>query len=423
VRGLTASTSIPMPFFAAPEARVALALALGLLIGLERERRNAKASSRGFAGVRTFGLVGLLGGLFAYTQSAPLVVAGAVIVGLAALTAYVVNREDPDRGMTTEIAMLVTYALGALALRNPTLCAAGAVTVASLLALRSPLHHWVGEVLSDDDLRDGLVFLVFALVVLPVAPDVRVGPYGAINPQSLARLVVVLMFVQGVGNIARRAIGPRYGLAVAGFVGGFVSSSATIAAFGLRAREAPGDWRAAATGALASSVATIVLYALMVAAVDPGLAAELSPELGLAGLAAVLPIALLAARTKVRDILPVTGLRSFRVGAALSVALVFSVVGVVSAFFQQRVGGAGTVAVSAVAALLDAHSTAASVASLHHVAKLDTATAELAIVVALTANTLTKVVLAWTGRHVKYAVTVGLGAVLIAGAAWIGTLV
>jgi uncharacterized membrane protein (DUF4010 family) len=402
----------------APEARLALALAVGLLIGTERERRRASQSSGGFAGVRTFALVGLLGGLLSYTASMALAVTGAAVVAVAAITAYVVNRDDPDRGMTTELALVITYALGYLALHEPAVSAAAAAVVTALLALRGGLHRFVRDTLTDDELRDGLLFLVFALVVLPAAPDVRWGPYGAINPQSLARLVVVLMLLNGLANMAQRLIGPRYGLAITGFVGGFVSSSATIAALSMKAREHPQRWRSAVAGALASSVATVIQYAFILGVVNGTLLLHLAPPLLCAGLAALVVAGLFAWRaTGDGGEAPGAG-RPFRLSTAAGFAIVFVVVGIAAAALHDSIGASSIVVVSTVAALVDAHSTAASVASLHGDGRLDVATAELAIIASLSANTLTKVVLAWAGRRAKYGASVSAGVVAIALAAW-----
>src|SRR5690606_6057658 len=119
---------------------------------------------------------------------------------------------------------------GVVSQSRPLVAAASAVGVASLLALRGFLHKLVKETLTEDELRDALVFMLFALVVLPIAPDVATGPYGAINPQALTRLVVVLMALAAVAHVAQRMMGPRFGFALTGFVGGFMSSTATIAA-------------------------------------------------------------------------------------------------------------------------------------------------------------------------------------------------
>lgn len=408
-----------MDFLSFQEVRLAIALAAGMLIGAERERqRPARADS--FAGLRTFGLVGLLGGLLARAGEPALLAVGAGVIGFTALAGYVSQRDAADPGATTEIALVVTYALGALALSEPLLAASASAVVTALLAAKEPMHKLVRETLTKEELRDALIFLLFALVVLPSAPDVHLGPYGAIHPPSLARLILVLMAVSGAGHMGRRLVGSRFGLAVTGFAGGFVSSSATIAAFSLQARDHEASWRSAASGALASNISTVVQYALILAAVDPALARRAAPALTVAGavaLAFTLSFTHLAARAPQ---LSVPQGRAFRLWAALGLALLVSLVSILSAALHEHVGRMGIVVVSAAAALVDAHSTAGSVAVLHRSGTIDGAVALFAILAALSANSLTKLLLAWSGRHVRFGLTVTLGVVLVAAGAWLG---
>jgi uncharacterized membrane protein (DUF4010 family) len=401
------------------EARLAIALGIGLLIGTERERRREEQGA-GFAGVRTFALASLLGGLLGYLGSAPLMITGAIVVGAFALTGYVVNRGEVDRGITTEVALVVAYVLGVLSIEAPLVAPAVAVVMTWVLALRGELHRLVLRTITERELRDLLIFLLVALVVLPIAPDRAFGPYGAVNPQALARLLVVLLAITGAGYVAQRLVSPRLGLAVTGFVSGFVSSSATIAAMSLRARERPSEWRAAVAGGLASSVATVVQYIVVVAAIDPSLALRVAPSLGLAALAALTGGSVFA-WLSLRDggAAEQPG-RAFRLWTALGFAAVFVLVSIAAGALAEWIGQASIVVVSAVAAFLDAHSTAGSVASLHRTGSIDGGTAQLALLTALSTNTVTKIVLAWSGRHARYAWNVTLGVLAIAASAWLG---
>jgi len=400
---------------------VALALGIGLLIGTERERRR-EARGTGFAGLRTFALASLLGGLFGYLDDRLLIVAGAAVVGVFAVAAYVVNRDDPDRGITTEVALVVTYVLGVLALESPLLAASVAVITTWILALRGELHALVAKTLTERELRDLLIFLLFALVVMPLAPNQSFGPYGAVNPQLLVRLVVVLMAITGCGYIAQRLLDPRVGLMVTGLVAGFISSSATIGAMSIRAREQPETWRSAATAALASSVATVVQYVIVIGAVDPGMLPVVAPSLAIAALVAAGVAGVFAWRSfGTRPALSQQS-RAFRLWPAVGFAGIFVLVTIAASALQERIGTAGIVLASSVAAFVDAHSTAGSVAAMHRVGGIDATSARLAVLGALSTNTVTKVVLAWTGRRVDYGLSVSLGVVLIAGSAWLGLL-
>jgi uncharacterized membrane protein (DUF4010 family) len=402
------------------EAHLAIALAIGLLIGVERERRKEQ-SGGGFAGLRTFGLSALLGGILGYVGSVPFVIAGALIVAAFAIAGYATTREV-DRGTTTELALVVTYVLGVVAIEHPLVASAMAVVITWLLALRSELHRIVREKLSEGELRDALMFLLIAVVILPISPDRPMGPYGAVNPQSLVRLVVVLMGLTSAGYLAQRLINPKLGLAITGLAAGFVSSSAAIAAMSLRAKEQPATWKGAAAGGLASSFATIVQFVIVVAAVDTDLLRHIAWCLVFGGVTALV-IAGVFAWLSFKDGRAEAGdERPFNLWMAFGFAGIFVMVTLASSALKARFGSAGIVLVSAAAALADAHSTAGSVASMHHSGGIDAWTARLAILVSLTANTLTKVVLAWTGRNVPYGIAVSLGVVAIAAAAWAGVV-
>jgi uncharacterized membrane protein (DUF4010 family) len=274
--------------------------------------------------------------------------------------------------------------------------------------------------LTQSELRDALIFLLFALVVLPAVPDVHVGPYAALHPPSIARLIVVLMAISGAGYVAQRLLGPRYGLAIAGFAAGFISSSATIAALSLEAKAHEGTWRSALSGALASNVATLVQFALIIVTVDPALALRLAPALG-AGTVSALLLALLATLLAARGPrAPAQSGRAFRLGAALAVAALVCVVSVASAALHARIGRFGIVIISVAAGFVDAHSTAGSVAALHQSSAIDPTTAMLSVLASLSANSVTKVLLAFSGRHLKYGASVTASVAVVALSAWLG---
>lgn len=171
--------------------------------------------------MRTFALVALLGGICAeFSSVVPLAIAG-TFIALAVVVSYAVRRHE-DPGLTTEVALVTAFLLGALTGTDPVL--AGALAV--------------------------VVFAAAALVVLPLVPDREMGPYGVINPFAIWRLVVLVMAISAAGYIGQRLLGPRLGLALAGFAGGFVSSAATVGAMGTRALQEPRLMRPAVAGAV-----------------------------------------------------------------------------------------------------------------------------------------------------------------------------
>ncbi|WP_258197127.1 DUF4010 domain-containing protein [Pseudomonas plecoglossicida] len=146
------------------------------------------------------------------------------------------TKPDEDSDITSAIALLLVLVLGGLTVGHPELATAIGIVLTILLALRRELHRFVLQQLSEGELRDGLLLLTVALVVLPLTPDRFIGPYGVLNPRVICTLVVLLMAVGALGHIAMRLLGPRYGLALSAIASGFASGSATIAILGHQAR-------------------------------------------------------------------------------------------------------------------------------------------------------------------------------------------
>jgi uncharacterized membrane protein (DUF4010 family) len=198
------------------------------------------------------------------------------------------RTEEQDPGLTTETALLLTVLLGGFVLKEPVTASALAVTVAIALMARTRIHHFIRDVLSEEELTDALIFAAAALVVLPLVPDRYVGPFNAINPRTIWKIVILIMSISAGGHIAVRLLGPRFGLPLAGLASGFVSSVATIASMGARARKDPLLSRPAAAGAVLSTVASIVQLAVVLAATSWPAFSVLKISLVGAGLAAII---------------------------------------------------------------------------------------------------------------------------------------
>ena len=403
--------------------RLAVALGIGLLLGAERERRKGRGLGRSAAGVRTFALVTLLGGLSALVGGEATLAVALAFVGAAAIAGYLRSREA-DPGLTTEVALVVAFLLGALAQREPELAAALGVAIAILLASRDSLHHLVRDTLSERELHDGLLFAACALVVLPLVPDEGLGPNDAFNPATVWQLVVIVMAMQGMGYIALRAAGPRYGLPTAGLLGGFVSSTATIGTMGARAVRQPELRRAAAAAAVASSVATIMLLALVVGAVSMETLERLALPLALSGMAAVGYAALFTiglARTPPQEQVHLG--RAFDLRVALLLAAVVTAVLLAAGAINSAFGDNGVVLATGIAGFADSQSAAISAASLASQGQISISTAVIATLVALTTNTISKAVIAASLGKRRFAGQVWPGLVAILGAAWAGWLI
>jgi uncharacterized membrane protein (DUF4010 family) len=397
-----------------------VALGLGLLIGVERERRKGEGSMRAAAGVRTFSLVAILGACAALLGSPVLLGVLGAGISVLALAAYLRSAEQ-DPGLTTEVALILTFVLGALAIRQARLAAGLGVLVALLLVSRSRLHDFVSHRLSDSEVRDAILLAAAALIVLPILPNRAVDPYGVINPQVIWRLTVLVLLINALGYIAVRTLGAAAGLALSGFFSGFVSSIATIAAMGSRAREHESHRLASVAGAALSSVATVVQLALVLAVANYDVLLPLMPALAAMAIVSVLYAAVFAYRAIRQAVSGDAGAgRAFQPRRALAFALMITATLFVAAFLADRYGAVGASVGIAMAGFADAHSASASAASLARSGTLDQQAAILAIVFAVTTNTLSKAGVAFAVGGWKYARALVPGLALMLLAMWIG---
>jgi uncharacterized membrane protein (DUF4010 family) len=397
---------------------LAVALGIGLMIGLERERRKGDGPTREAAGLRTFTLVSLLGALCAVTAVPWLVPIGALGVAVLAAMAYR-RTSDSDPGLTTEIALLVTFGLGALAAFDRTLAAGSGVLVALLLGLREPLHAFATNRLSEREWRDAVLLAAAALVVLPLLPDRTIDPWGAINPQLVWRLTVVVLLVNAAGYVSLRVLGHRWGLPLAGLLGGFVSSAAVVAAMGRRTKAQPTLMAGAVAGAVWSSVATGLQLAIVLSAINARLLAQFAVPLGaFVGVAVV--FGWLAGRHAWRT--PQDGTapagRAFDPASAALITLLFAAMLVAVAIANRAFGSNGAIVAALLGAFLDTHAAAASLAGLAANQSLAVPSALVGICAALTANTITKLVLAAATGGARYFARVAPGLIAMVLALW-----
>jgi uncharacterized membrane protein (DUF4010 family) len=401
---------------------LAVALGVGLLIGAERERRKQERPSPSAAGIRTFAVATLAGAVSLMVGGAALLaVTTASVAALTALSYWRAESES-DPGVTTEIALILAVLVGALAVPQPMVAAAVGAIVAILLAARTPLHHFVSNTLTADEVRDALILAGASLVVLPLLPDRAMGPYDALNPRSIWLVVILLLGISAAGHVAIRTLGVRFGLPVAGLAAGFVSSSAAIGAMSARAAKTPAILAGAVAGAVLSTVATIVQLVVVIGAVSiPTLQAMAVPLIcaGLAACAYGAVFTIKALRFPAAEEHADPG-QAFSISSALAFALLLSVILVLSAALGARFGGAGAMVGAASAGLVDAHAAAISIASLAASGHIEPRGAVLPILAGLTTNTVTKIVLALSGRQREFAWRVIPGLVLVAGAAWLG---
>lgn len=405
-------------FFAAPEWRLAIAIAIGLLVGAERQRRT-DVELEIAAGIRTHALIALLGGLSALSGSPVITLVAASFVTAGMLLAYArVAAAAP--GLTSEVAAVVTFALGYLAMSKPDLAAAAGLAMTILLATRDPLHRFISQALTRRDMLDALTFLVAAFIILPLVPDRAIDPWGLVNPKALWRLAVVLMGLSALGYIAQRSLGARFGLTVAGFVGGFVSTTVAIAAMGARARTDSRLIVPCAAGAVASVVGALVYLFALVAAADWSLMVRLLPAFA----GALLPMLAFAGFLSwqgggVNTIEPSDG-RAFDIRIAVFFAGLVAVFALVGKFVTDWLGGNGLLASAAATGLVDVHATSVSIAALTAGDTVALSIGALAVMAALTTNMGIKVPTSFAFGPRGFAVRVSAGLLMLIGGMWAG---
>jgi uncharacterized membrane protein (DUF4010 family) len=406
-----------MQFDSAMITGLATALGCGLLIGIDRERHKGKGPARAYAGLRSFGFAAL-GGALAQLSGNAVVLAGALLVVLLSVIAYWRDQSD-DPGITTELALFVCYLLGVNAIDHPAVSAGVAVVVASMLNLRGRMHHFARVSLKAHELRDALVLGAAALVVLPMLPDAGSAWLLGINPRRLLLLAIVIMAIQSAAHVALRIAGARLGMALSGLASGFASSVATTVAMGTRAKAHPELLGACVSGTLLSNVATFALLLVVTLAVAPALAAHLMPFIG-AGAAGALLVsgASMVAQGKGGPSVPVAG-HAFSLRQAFGFAAILSGATVLMAYANQWLGQEAAWSGAALTGLLDFHAAAASVLSLAGAGSITVADMQLALLLALSANTLSKLIAAFAAGSRRYALLTGAGLAMILLAAWL----
>jgi len=410
-----------------PHLSLLAALAVGLLIGLEREQAKPNSGSAPIGGIRTypiFSLVGALSTLLAATiPRLPLV----ALLGVFALVsiAYTSDvRAGPDHGMTTEISVVATFLLGALAtshviavMTERLLLVAGLGIVLTFLLSAKEWLHTTATKVSREDFFATIKFLIAAVIILPLLPREPMGPLDAINPFSVGLMVVLISGLSFAGYVAMRLLGPNRGLMLSAAVGGLVSSTAVTISMSNRAKEDP-TMAPAAAGAIAiASTIMIVRVAVLVAIPNMNLLPKCPLPIAGAALGAGIGVLLVfrkpeggGAQGKLENVK-----NPFDLGSAVRFGAVFAVILLVTKAAKSYLGNQGLYLAALVAGLTDVDAVTLSTAR-NAGTELDAAT--VAILIAVASNTIVKSSLAWGigGRKLgKRAFLVG--GLIIAGAA------
>lgn len=386
--------------------RLSVALAIGLLIGIERgwQARSEKEGERA-AGLRTHALAALLGGIWGAiaVQSGE---GGLVALGVAFLTfsaaialfRYRENVHDGTFGATTVVASMLAFTLGAYAVYGDRLAAAAAgVAVAGLLALKSALHGWVAR-LSFQELRSGLLLLAMTFIMLPLLPDRTVDPWASVNPYELWLMTVILAAISFAGYVAIKIAGDRGGSVITGIAGGLASSTAVTVTLSRLAREHPTRRTHLVAGVLLSGATMMARVLAVVALFNAALLPKLVAPIGLAAATLVAAGAVFLLRRDNEDRLTDSGalqlVNPFELATVLKLGALLTVVTVAAKLLTTTAGAAGAYALAAVSGLADVDAVTLSMARLG-AGQLDPSTAARAILLVVLVNTLAKATLGW----------------------------
>ena len=406
----------------------AIALALGALIGVERERKK-RAGELASGGLRTFALLAETGAIAAWLSTIPgspwvFIAGGALVTALVIAGYFMEVRARPGSiGLTSEIAGLVTYLLGgAVLFGEPELAAALAIATTAVLAFKEPLHGLVERV-GRDDLEAGLKLLLATFVVLPVLPDRAVDPWGVLNPYTMWWLVILISAMSFLGYVATRLLGAERGLLVTGIAGGLVSSTAVTLGFARQSREREAQPAAAmAAGLLLAWAVMFARVGVAVAVVyRPLLAPLLAPMCVMGGITLAFALTLARRRSGARavSIAPEVRLKNpFSLLASIRFGLVFAAVLLVVELARRYLPAGGVYVVAALAGTTDVDAITLSMAGLAEGGG-SLEVAARAIVIAVLSNTFAKcgLVLALASPELRRRVALATALIMASGAA------
>ena len=374
--------------------RFAVALGLGILLGLERERTKGE---EGGAGVRTFALIALSGAIAGYVHERLAIewLGVAMFTAIAALIIcmYVVTSLRGDTGITTEVSALLSFLLGLLcSLGQLQLAGWIAVAMALLLALKDWLHRLASRI-ETFDVEATLKFSIVSLIILPLVPDINYGPVplDVINPYKIWLMVVLISALNFSSYLLIKIVGTEHGLGIAGLLGGMVSSTAVTLGFSQRSRQAGEDASALAMGIVLAWTVMFFRVVIMTALINWELGRRLLFSVGLLCLVSLAACFWLWRRRQRRDRGEVkAGSNPFELDEAIKFGLLFGVVVLVARAAQVYLGDAGLYLAAGVAGLTDVDAITLAMADLAQNDASNLQTAARAIVIAVMANTMTK---------------------------------
>ncbi len=332
-----------------------IALGLGLLAGLQKERGRAR-----IAGIRTFGLItvfgaicGLLSGQF---DSEWLIVAGLLSIASLMTVANILQKNDPkpDIGQTTEIAALVMFGVGCyLAVGNLVAGIVIGAVVAILLYLKEFFAHHISQ-LDEKDFDAIMVFVATSLVILPILPTEKFGPYNVLSLKEIWLMVVLIVGISVTGYFAYKWLGKKVGTGLSGILGGLISSTATTVTFARQSKESETSYLLSAFIIVAASAVSFFRIILEVVVVAPGyISIVIPPLLAVASIIGVISLLLFFKSNKIQNESVHDPKNPAQFKTALIFALLYGVILLLIAFVKDSFGSQGLYVVSFISGLTD----------------------------------------------------------------------
>ncbi|MHC4427379.1 MAG: MgtC/SapB family protein [Planctomycetota bacterium] len=369
-----------------------IALGLGLLVGLQREWSQSK-----LAGIRTFALITLLGalsGMVAEQTGNTWIIAASLLA--VAILFWIGNRlrlarGSADPGLTTEVAGLVMFIVGAaVMLGHAAVAVVTTGAVAALLHWKKPLHT-LAERMGEDDFRAVVRLAIIGMVILPIMPNKAYGPYDVLNPFEIWLMVVLIVGISMAAYVAHRLLGAQVGTLLAGLLGGLISSTATTVSYARRSRARRDETAIAAIVIMIASTVVFGRVLFEIAIVAPGILEQVAPPLGamMLFMAAVSVIAFMTARSNLES--PDTGAPPSDLKAAVLFGVLYAAVLFAVAAVKDRFGDPGMYVVAGLSGMTDMDAITLSTAQFMKAQTIEMATGWRLILVGAMANLVFKV--------------------------------
>lgn len=392
-----------------------IAVAIGLLVGIEREKAHPSGKAMG---VRTFLLIALCGAIAGgldETWMAALL--GTFTFTLIAISYYSTTKAaNSDRGLTTEFAGGIVFALSFVAHTHPVLSTVVGPLVAVVLFSKSSLHRFTGN-LKASEFQAALLLLLVGATAVNMLEDRIIDPWGVFNPRKFGLLVLVLGTMQFAGYIAAKILGERRGALVLGFAGGLVSSTAVLLSSAREAKRRKGSSLALQMSVAAAQIAAFAELLIITAVVSPKLCAELTPPVAAAIVTLLLALAMLSRRTQ--DPHGELELRSpLDWRGVLRLAVVFALILALIAFAQQKLGETASTGVSILAGLFELHGISLANATMFANGGMSLEAAELNTLMALSASLVAKTTIGWIVAGGSFARLLTLISILTGSIVW-----